>query len=234
MDAVADRSFILEPLSALVILFLDLSRFAEDFIIFSGPEFGFLALDDAITTSSSLMPQKKNPDVFELLRTAPARIFGDFGRLALTLKGLPSTYDKDLQDDKVPLFRGVEEAIRLLRVFLVTLGKIEPRPKALAKTLDPFLFATDLVDYLTARGVPFRGAHGLVGEIVRFAETKGRALNALTLSELRGFHAAFAADVFEVFDPGRSVRQKRTGGSTHPAEVRRQIRKAKRIVGRPA
>jgi argininosuccinate lyase len=232
MDAVADRSFILEPLSVLLILLIDISRIAEDFVVFSGPEFGLLDLDDAITTSSSLMPHKKNPDFFELLRAGAGRVFGDFSRLAVTLKGLPSTYDKDLQDDKVPLYHGIEETIRILEVFLVTLGKIKPGPKAVARSLDPSLFATDLVDYLTARGVPFREAHGVVGEIVRFAETGGRALNALRLDEFRRFHAAFEEDVFEVFDPGRSVLRKTTSGSTHPAEVKKQIRKAKRIVER--
>jgi argininosuccinate lyase len=230
MDAVADRSFILEPLSVLLILLVDISRFAEDFIIFSSREFGFLELDDAITTSSSLMPQKKNPDFFELLRAGAGRLFGDFSRLAMTLKGLPSTYNKDLQDDKVPLGRGVEETIRILEVLHETLGRIRPNRTGIALKFDSFLFATDLVDYLADRGVPFREAHGLVGEIVRFAEEKTAPLGGLSLSELRGFHAAFGADVFEVFDPGHSVRLKRSTGSTHPAEVKRQIRKARRLL----
>jgi len=229
MDAVADRSFILETLSALAICLLDLSRFAEVFVIFSSREFGFLILDDSIATSSSLMPQKKNPDFFELVRAAAGRLFGHYGRLFVTAKGLPSTYDKDLQDDKVPLRHGIEDAARVLEVFRLALERVRPNPAEIERKSDPGLFATDLADYLTEKGVPFREAHGLVGEIVRWAEKRGKPLDRLTPEDLRSFHPGIGEDVRSVFDASRSVARKQTIGSTHPARVRAQLRKAERL-----
>lgn len=231
LDAVADRSFILETLSALSLLLLDLGRAAEDFVIFASREFGFLALDDAIATSSSLMPQKKNPDIFELVRAGAGRLFGHFSRLFVTVKGLPSTYNKDLQDDKAPLRLGVEDALRTLEAFEIALKNIRPDPAAIARRAEPLLFATDLADYLTGKGVPFREAHGAVGTLVRAAEKAGRPLTALTARELRAAHPLFGGDVGRVFDPVRSVRRKKGAGSTHPARVKEQIRRAKALCG---
>lgn len=229
MDAVADRSFILETLSALSLLLLDLSRFAEDFVIFASREFGFLILDEAIATSSSLMPQKKNPDFFELIRAGAGHLFGHFSRLFITVKGLPSTYNKDLQEDKVPLREGLEDTARILEVFRITLNKIRPNRKEIERKAEPFLVATDLADYLAGKGVPFREAHGVVGEIVGYAEKKRKALNALTLREFRAFHPLIGDDVRAIFDPARSIRLKKTSGSTHPDRVKDQIRKAKTL-----
>ncbi|MDP2915431.1 MAG: argininosuccinate lyase [Candidatus Aminicenantes bacterium] len=229
MDAVADRSFILETLSALSLLLLDLSRFAEDFVIFASREFGFLVLDEAIATSSSLMPQKKNPDFFELIRAGAGHLFGHFSRLFITVKGLPSTYNKDLQEDKVPLREGLEDTARILEVFRITLNKIRPNRKEIERKAEPFLVATDLADYLAGKGVPFREAHGVVGEIVGYAEKKRKALNALTLREFRAFHPLIGDDVRAIFDPARSIRLKKTSGSTHPDRVKDQIRKAKTL-----
>jgi len=231
MDAVADRSHILETLSVLLMLLLDIGRYAEDFVIFSSREFGFLELDDAIATSSSLMPQKKNPDFFELIRAGAGRLFGHFSRMALITKGLPSTYNKDYQEDKEPLFRGVEDTIRILAVFETALGKIRPKGRDIEAGIDASLFATDLVDYLTERGVSFREAHGLVGELVKLAEERGQPLNALEPADFVRVHPFFRADVRDVFDGARSVRLKRTTGSTHPAQVKKQIAKAKRLIG---
>lgn len=231
MDAVADRSFILETLSALALLWLDISRFAEDVIIFSSREFGFLVLDDAITTSSSLMPQKKNPDFFELIRGGTGRAFGHFSRLFITVKGLPSTYNKDLQEDKVPLREGLAETSRMLEVFRTTLGMIKPDREHIRRKSETYLFATDLVDELTGKGVPFREAHGVVAAIVAQAEKKGKPLDRWTLREFRAFHPRFEDGVHGVFDPARSIRHKRTSGSTHPDEVKKQIKKAKSFCG---
>jgi argininosuccinate lyase len=231
LDAVADRGFILETLSTLALILLDLGRAAEDFIIFASREFGYLVLDDAIATSSSLMPQKKNPDIFELVRAGAGRLFGHYSRLFVTAKGLPSTYNKDLQDDKAPLRLGVEDALRTLGVFEIALRNIRPDPEAIARKSEPLLFATDLADYLTARGVPFREAHGAVGALVRSAENEGRALTALTTRDFQAFHPLFGADVRRVFDPARSVRRKKGAGSTHPARVKDQIRRAKALCG---
>jgi len=229
LDAVADRSFILETLSALSLLLLDLSRVAEDFVIFASREFGFLVLDEAIATSSSLMPQKKNPDFFELIRAGAGHLFGHFSRLFITVKGLPSAYNKDLQEDKAPLRQGLEETARILEVFRITLNKIRPNRKEIERKAEPFLFATDLADSLVGKGVPFREAHGVVGEIVGYAEKKRKALNALTLREFRSFHPLIGEDVLAIFDPARSIRLKKTSGSTHPDRVKDQIRKAKTL-----
>ena len=212
------------------LLLLDLSRSREDFVIFSTAEFGFLVLDDSIATSSSLMPQKKNPDFFELIRAGAGELFGHLSRLFITVKGLPSTYNKDLQEDKAPLRQGVEETIQILEVFETALGRIAPNPEEIKKKAESFLFATDLVDYLVGKGVPFRKAHGIIGLIVHFAEKKGVAMDKLELRDFRRFHSSFAGDLYGVFDPGRSVRQKKTRGSTHPDQVKLQIGKAKKLL----
>ena len=231
MDVVADRTFILDALFAFAVLLLDLGRFAADWIVYAAPEFSVLELDDAITTSSSLMPQKKNPDIFELIRAASGAAGGRLMELMMVVKGLPSTYNKDLQADKRPLREGVEEPIRVLKVFGASITRIRPRlPAEDGPAIDPAILATDLVDYLVERKVSFREAHGIVGEAVAWAESKKRALDALTVEEWRKFSPAFDAAVAEVFNPRRSVERKRTTGSTHPDMVRRQIERAKSLI----
>ncbi len=230
MDAVSDRSFILEVLFALSLVFLDVSRACEDFIVFTSKEFGLIKLDDSIATSSSLMPQKKNPDFFELLRAGAGRMFGLASQLFITVKGLPSTYNKDLQWDKEPLHRGVDDAVRMLKIFHLILERITPDAEAMRSKLDPLLLATDLADYLVERGVPFREAHGIVGAVVRHAEMHQTYINALSVDALRQFSDAFGDDVSQVFDFTQSVRRKKTTGSTHPDQVRRQIEEAQCIL----
>jgi len=220
MDAVADRTFILDVLYALAVLHLDLGRFADDFIIYATREFGLIALDDRLATSSSLMPQKKNPDIFELVRASSGAAVGRLMGLMMTIKGLPSTYNKDLQTDKRPLREGIEEAERILEVFGAALKLIRPRTDGPAAKPDASLLATDLADYLTEKGLPFREAHGLAGEVVAFAESQGKKCDELTLAELRKIHSGFAEDVAGVFSVKRSVERKRTSGSTRPEEVR--------------
>lgn len=230
-DAVSDRGFILETLFALALVLLDMSRMAEDFVIFSSAEFGFLKLDDSIATSSSLMPQKKNPDIFELIRSSPGRLFGCLSQLFLVVKGLPSSYNKDLQEDKTALFSGVEQSSAILEVVGLALARIGLDKDRIREKLSPGLYATDLSEYLVDKGVPFREAHGLVAEIVSYAETREQSLSLLTLEEYQSFHPDFERDVFEVFDPLRAVSKKRTEGSTNPEMVRRQIDAAKRRLG---
>lgn len=232
MDAVSDRSFILETLFVLSLLLLDLSRYAEDFIIFSSREFGYLVFDDCIATSSSLMPQKKNPDFFELIRAGSGRLYGYLTQLFITVKGLPSTYNKDLQNDKVPLRQGIEETLQILTVFNSLLKKIKPDHRRIKYHYDSFLCATDLVDYLGAKGVPFREAHGIIGKLVSYAEKSGVTLSDLKLKEFQRFSPLFALDVFDVFDPAHSIRLKKTSGSTNPELVQAQIKKAKKMIGR--
>jgi len=230
LDAVGDRSFILETLFALGLVVLDLSRLAEDLVIFSTAEFGFLDLDASIATSSSLMPQKRNPDFFELVRAAPARLFGHASRLFMVLKGLPLSYNKDLQDDKEPLRKGIEETADVLAVMEAALARVRPKPGRMRDAIDPGLFATDMADYLVEKGIPFREAHGLVAAIVSFAELSGRDPGSLTIEVYRSFHAAFGEDVKEVFDPARSIWRKKTYGSTNPDMVKRQLEKAKSLI----
>ncbi len=231
LDAVSDRSFILETLFALAVILLDLSRLAEDVVIFATEEFGFLRLDASVATSSSLMPQKKNPDVFELLRAAPGRVFGDLAGLFLVLKGLPGGYDKDLQEDKEPLRRSVEDAAAILEVAALALRRVSPDPDRMKGALNPAVFATDLADYLVGRGVPFRDAHGIVGDLVRLAGEKGVALDALTEADLASGHPVLGRETASIFDPLRSVAAKKTPGSTNPDMVRGQLERAKRLLG---
>ncbi len=230
MDTALDRSFIQETLFVLALIAQDISRTAEDFIIFASREFGYIILDDTISTSSSLMPQKKNPDFFELLRPAPARLFGYLTQLFITIKGIPSTYNKDLQEDKIPLYKGVEDTIEILQVFNITLSKISPNKEVLIKSMDSFLLATDLADYLTEKAIPFREAHGIIGAITNYAEKNNKTLNALTLDELKQFSEVFDEDVFAVFDFNNSLKKKKTYGSTNPEQVQIQIQKAMALI----
>jgi argininosuccinate lyase len=209
----------------------ELGRFAADWVVYASPEFGVLELGDPITTSSSLMPQKKNPDIFELIRGVSGAAVGRLMELMMVIKGLPSTYNKDLQSDKRPLREGVEEPIRVMKVFGASIPRIRPRlPGEGGPVINPAIVATDLVDYLVERKVSFREAHGIFGEAVAWAESKTRVLNTLTVEEWREFSPAFDAAVSEVFDPRRSVERKRTTGSTNPEMVRRQIARAKSLL----
>jgi argininosuccinate lyase len=227
LDAVGDRSFILETLFALAALLLDLSRLAEDSVLFATEEFGFLELDLSVATSSSIMPQKKNPDIFELLRAAPGRLFGRLAQLFMVLKGLPSSYNKDLQEDKGPLREGVEDARAALAVAAAALERIKPRSDRMRAAITSDVFATDLADALVEKGVPFRDAHGAMAATVRLAEAKGRDLASLTAEEWASIHPLLAEMKPAVFDPLQSVRRKKTSGSTHPDMVAAQIEKAK-------
>ncbi len=231
IDAVSDRSYILDALFALLVVLLDLGRLAADIVTFTSSEFGFLELDDSLATSSSLMPQKKNPDIFELVRAAPARLFGYIGQLLFLVKGLPSSYNKDLQEDKKPLREGLEFSLEVLDVVRLALPGVKPVPRRMRQAIDASLYTTDLVDYLVAKGVPFREAHGLLGELVRTAQLQGRALEDMEAKELAAFHPALGADLRSLFDPDISTRGKKTAGSTHPDRVREEIEKAKSILG---
>jgi argininosuccinate lyase len=199
----------------------------EDLIIYTSQEFDFLELDDCISTSSSLMPQKKNPDLFELLRAKAGRAFSHVTDLFITIKGLPSTYNKDLQMDKMPLYRGVEGSIQSIKVLTLVLKKIRPNRKNIQKRLNTFLFSTDLVDYLIIKGMPFREAYDVVAEIVSAAQEEGKCLDKLELKKLKVFSELFDADVKDVFDFKKSLQKKKTLGSTHPAMVKDQIKKAR-------
>ena len=184
MDAVGDRDMILELLSWGAILGLHLSRLAEDLIIYSSAEFGFVVLDERYTTGSSIMPQKRNPDSMELVRGKTGRLVGNLTRLLVTAKGIPSTYDKDLQEDKEPLFDTVDTLRMVLPIVAGVIDTLEIDQDAMARSLDEAMLATDLADYLVKRGLPFREAHHLVGQAVLLSERKQVGLGHLSLDDL--------------------------------------------------
>ncbi len=227
VDAVADRDFIIEFLSWGAILGVHLSGLAEDVIIYASAEYGFAELDDAYATGSSLMPQKKNPDSMELVRGKSGRLIANLVSLLVTTKGLPSAYDKDLQEDKEPLFDTVDTLALALPVVAGVIATLRPRPDRMEAALHIAMLATDLADYLVRRGVPFRESHAIVGRLVRRAEQAGVSLRGLPLDDLRAESAEFQPDVADLFDFRRSVEARNVPGGTAPDAVREQIRRAK-------
>jgi len=223
IDAVSDRDFIAEFLFWASLIGVHLSRWAEDLILWSSREFGFVTLADAYSTGSSLMPQKKNPDALELLRGKAGRLVGGLTGLLVTLKGLPSAYDKDLQEDKEPLFDAVETLSLALPVAQGVLETLAVHPDRMAAALGDELLATDLADALVRAGVPFRQSHHLVGQVVRRAEELGCALRDLPLGELRAISSHFSDEMFAIWDFERSVEQRTAAGGTARASVETQI-----------
>jgi argininosuccinate lyase len=223
IDAVADRDFVAEALFALTLLGTHLSRLAEDMILFGSGEFGFLRFGDAFSTGSSMMPQKRNPDVFEIARGSAARMLGDLTTVLATLKGLPSGYNKDLQDDKRPLFDAVDTMMLVVPAVAGALDEVRFDPARMRSAVSSGLMATDLADYLVDRGVSFRDAHGAVGKLVREAETAGVELDALPLSSFSAANPAFGADVLEALEPGNSIARRNLFGGTGPDAVREQL-----------
>ena len=223
--AVSDRALVTEVVSHLAILWMHLSRLAEDFILWNSEFFGFVELDDAFSTGSSLMPQKKNPDVFELVRGRAGVIFGYLQSLLVMQKGLPLAYNRDLQEDKPALFDAINKTELALEVLALTLSSATFNKKAMeAATQEDSLFATDVLEYLVRKHVPFTEAHETVGKILRQAEELGRPVRELSLKEWRFFNPAFNQDIYDLFEPKTSVAAKKTIGSTNPARVKSEIR----------
>ncbi|HIC88600.1 MAG TPA: argininosuccinate lyase [Anaerolineae bacterium] len=230
MDAVSDRDFVVEFLFWATLTMTHLSRLAEDLILWSNPNFGFVTLADDYSTGSSLMPQKKNPDALELLRGRTGRVLGHLVGLLTTLKGLPSTYNKDLQEDKEPLFDAVDTLSAALPIAAGVIGTLEIHPERMQAALSDEMLATDLADYLVRKGVPFRESHHLVGQVVRQAEEMGIPLSELPLAELRRILPAFGADVAEVWDFERSVERRAVTGGTARAAVQAQIEQIRSLL----
>ncbi len=227
LDAVADRDFILEVLAWGALLGSHLSRLAADLYMWSTAEFGFVELDDAYATGSSIMPQKKNPDSMELLRAKSGRLTGNLVSLLVTLKGLPSTYNKDLQEDKEPLFDTLATLELALRVAAGAVATLQVRPERMAAALDDLLLATELADYLAEeRGVPFRESHSLVGQAVRLALARGVGLRALPLEEYRALSPAFDEGLYQALDVRRALARRNALGGTAPEAVAEQIARA--------
>jgi len=221
LDAVSDRDFALEFLFALATLSMHLSRLAEDTVLFATPEFGFVRLPDEFSTGSSLMPQKKNPDAWELIRGKTGRIYGGLFSLLTTCKALPSSYQRDLQEDKEPVFGAYEQALAMTHIAAATLAATtfnEARLSGAAQ--DSALVATELADYLVAFGVPFREAHEIVGKVLRVAEQEGESLREIPLERLQQFSPAFGRDVETALTLESALARKAVPGGTAPAAVR--------------
>src|ERR1700730_13191554 len=220
LDAVSDRDFALEFLFALTTLAMHLSRLAEDMVLFATPEFGFIELPDEFSTGSSLMPQKKNPDAWELIRGKTGRIYGSLFALLTTFKGLPSSYQRDLQEDKEALFAAHDQALAMTQIAAATLAATkfnEPRLREAAQ--DPALVATELADYLVAFGVPFREAHEIVGQVLRAAEQEGKSIREMHIQRLKDFSPAFGSDLSTALTLESALARRAVPGGTAPEAV---------------
>jgi argininosuccinate lyase len=232
LDAVSDRDFMVEFAGAASLVMVHLSRLSEELILWSSAEFAFIEIADAYCTGSSIMPQKKNPDVAELIRGKSGRVVGHLMGLLMTLKGLPLAYNRDLQEDKEPLFDIVDTVIPCVRLMAGVLENLRLKEDNLAEALKGgFLTATDMADYLVTKGVPFRTAHSQVGQTVRCAETQGKELAELGLAEIRQFAPLAEADLFEWLRVEQSVNRRRSPGGTARERVAEALAEVERELG---
>ncbi len=224
LDGVADRDGALEVLGALSILMVHISRMAEEMILWTSQEFGFVTFSDAFCTGSSLMPQKKNPDIPELLRGKAGRVFGAFQALLVVMKGLPLAYNKDMQEDKEPLFDAVQTAATCVAILPDLLGAMTPNPDRMEQALkDGFLLATDLADYLVERGVPFRDAHHIAGRAVALGIATNQRLEDMSADTFKSIHPDIEADVHTSLNVQRTLSRRALVGGPAPEAVRREI-----------
>ncbi|PHJ58955.1 argininosuccinate lyase [Nostoc linckia z18] len=233
LDGVSDRDFAIEFLCAASLIMVHLSRLAEEVIIWSSEEFRFVTLKDSCATGSSIMPQKKNPDVPELVRGKTGRVFGHLQAMLVIMKGLPLAYNKDLQEDKEGLFDSVNTVKASLEAMTILLAEgLEFRTQRLAEAVtEDFSNATDVADYLAARGVPFREAYNLVGKVVKTSIAAGKLLKDLTLDEWQQLHPAFAADIYQAISPRQVVSARNSYGGTGFAQVREALIAARAQIG---
>lgn len=231
IDSVSDRDFALEFLSCAAIAMMHLSRLAEELILWSTEEFRFIEISDRFTTGSSIMPQKKNPDVAELMRGKTGRVYGNLITLLTLMKGLPLAYNRDMQEDKLPVFDSVETLHACLAVLDEMMKEVKFNTARLAETAgEGYSTATDIAEYLVRKGVPFREAHEITGRIVLSCITKNKKLTDLSLKELSAFSPKISGDIIPVLDPAVSIRSRTSFGGTSPSEVKRQIRHYKKIL----
>ena len=230
LDAVSDRDFALDLLYACAVLGVHLSRLGEEWVLWTSAEFGFAELDDAYSSGSSIMPQKKNPDAYELMRGKSGRLIGDLTALLVTLKGLPLGYSKDLQEDKEPLFDAVDALLAMLAVLPEMLRTARFDGERMLGAAGGFALATELADFLAGRGVPFREAHHAVGRLVRHCEELGVGLEEVPPAELAAAHPALAELPPELLTPWGSVANKKSAGSTSQYSVRSQLKRAKSFL----
>jgi argininosuccinate lyase len=228
MDAVSDRDFVLDFLYSSSVLMMHLSRLSEELVIWSSQEFGFITISDAFCTGSSIMPQKKNPDMPELIRGKTGRVYGHLISLLTTMKGLPLAYNKDMQEDKEALFDAVDTVEICLEVMSRLLGDVTFNGKKLKEATEKgFLAATDLADYLVRKGITFREAHEIVGRMVLLAVDQGKELHDLTLDEMKGFAKKINKDVYKWLDPALTVNRRNIPGGTGPDMVKQSLNKAR-------
>ncbi len=231
LDGVSDRDYALELLSALSILMMHLSRFAEEVILWCSWEFKFVELDDAYSTGSSIMPQKKNPDVAELVRGKTGRVYGDLMGLLTTMKGLPLAYNKDMQEDKEPVFDAVDTVKMCLPVFAGMIATMRVLPENMRRAAGGgFINATDCADYLTRKGMAFRDAYTTVGNLVYYCTQQGKLLEELTLEEMKNISPLFGEDVYEALSLETCMGQRRSHGGPAPEETERQIRELEAFI----
>jgi argininosuccinate lyase len=231
IDAVSDRDFVAEYLAACAIAMMHVSRIAEDLILWSTTEFGFVDLPDSFATGSSIMPQKKNPDVLELARGRTGKVYGALTSLLTTLKGLPLAYNRDLQEDKQPLFIAHDTLNSTLNILADMISQLRFKPSPSRNAAGGFLLATDVADYLAQKGMPFREAHHTVGRIVTYCEAQKKDLHRLTLKEYRMFSDLFEEDVTRI-SVVSSVRSRNVPGGTAPRRVAQSLRRARTILRR--
>jgi argininosuccinate lyase len=231
VDAVGDRDFVCEFLFCLAMIGMHLSRLSEDLIIWSTTEFGFLEFSDSFSTHSSLMPQKKNPDMAELTRGKTGRLYGNLMSILTTMKALPSSYNRDIQEDKKALFDSVDTIGSALEVFATMLLELKINPKRMENAArDPNLLATDLADYLVKKGMPFREAHEIVGGLVVHSIAKSVPLDQIAVAEMKNFSSQFDDDVAKVFDARHSLAQRRATGAPSPENVTVQIKRWRKLL----
>ncbi len=231
IDGVSDRDFCVELLSAYATVMMHLSRFSEEVILWASWEFKFIELDDSYTTGSSIMPQKKNPDIAELVRGKTGRVYGDLMGMLTVLKGLPLAYNKDMQEDKESIFDAIDTVKQCLTVFPPMIRTMKALPENMLRAAQKgFINATDLADYLTKKGEPFRSAYKTTGQIVAYCIANNKVLEEMTLQEYKEFDSQFEADVFEAIDLTRCVESRISAGGTNQASADEQIKYIKKFI----
>jgi argininosuccinate lyase len=220
IDAVSDRDFMMEFLASASICMVHLSRLSEELVLWSSAEFAFIELPDAYATGSSIMPQKKNPDVAELVRGKTGRVFGDLMALLAIMKSLPLAYNRDMQEDKAPLFNTIDILFACLNIYISLIPNLKINKQVMYQAASKgYLGATDLADYLVIKGMAFREAHSCVGEAVRYAIGKGKELNELSLKELKSFSSIIQKDVFDILTVDQMIQRRTSHGGTSRENV---------------
>jgi argininosuccinate lyase len=233
VDAVSSRDFALHFLNQAAILMIHLSRLAEDLILWNSKEFSFIELEDSFTTGSSLMPQKKNPDPLELVRAKAGRVIGNWVKLATVLKGLPLSYNRDLQEDKEALFDSVDTVKGALSFLPSLLSSLKVNPSQMRKSLqESDVLATEAADFLVEKGVPFREAHSLAGEAVKLAVERGESLEALSLKDWESVSPLFSAEIGDYLSIEKSLQRRNVEGGTSPQRLQEELEKAQHVLSR--